>query len=34
MDWKRMLACTTGSVDQELFRRNEYLFVENRILHA
>jgi putative transposase len=32
MDWKRMLAYVTGSVDQELLRRNEYLVAENRIL--
>jgi len=32
MDWKRLLACITGSVDQELLTRNEYLAEENRIL--
>jgi hypothetical protein len=32
MDWKRLLAYITGSVDQELFARNEYLAEENRIL--
>src|SRR5205809_5643144 len=32
MNWKRMLAYITGSVDQELLRRNEYLVTENRIL--
>ena len=25
MDWKTMLAYVTGSVDEELLRRNEYL---------
>src|SRR6266403_332631 len=32
MNWKRLLAYITGSVDQELLRRNEYLLTENRIL--
>src|SRR6516225_212315 len=32
MNWKRMLAYVTGSVDEELLRRNEYLVTENRIL--
>ncbi len=32
MDWVRMLAYITGTVDQELLLRNEYLAVENRIL--
>ena len=32
MDWKRLLAYITGSVDQELLLRNEYLTAENRIL--
>ena len=32
MSWKRMLAYITGSVDQELLLRNEYLTTENRIL--
>jgi putative transposase len=32
MDWKRLLAYITGSVDQELLLRNEYLATENRIL--
>ncbi len=32
MDWKTMLAYITGSVDQELLLRNEYLAAENRIL--
>ena len=34
MDWARMLAYVTGSVDQELLARNEYLAAENRILRA
>jgi hypothetical protein len=34
MDWKTMLAYVTGSVDEELLRRNEYLAAENRILRA
>ena len=32
MDWSRILACITGTVDQELLLRNEYLVAENRIL--
>ena len=32
MDWARMLAYATGTVDQELLGRNEYLTAENRIL--
>jgi putative transposase len=32
MDWKLLLAYITGSVDQELLMRNEYLVTENRIL--
>ena len=32
MDWKGLLAYITGSVDQELLLRNEYLVAENRIL--
>jgi putative transposase len=32
MDWKHLLAYITGSVDQELLVRNEYLVTENRIL--
>jgi transposase InsO family protein len=32
MDWKTLLVYITGSVDQELLRRNEYLVTENRIL--
>jgi hypothetical protein len=34
MDWTRILAYVTGSVDQELLLRNEYLAAENRILRA
>jgi hypothetical protein len=32
MNWKRLLAYLTGSVDQELLLRNECLVTENRIL--
>jgi putative transposase len=32
MDWKTFLAYITGTVDQELLLRNEYLVTENRIL--
>ena len=34
MDWARILAYVTGTVDQELLLRNEYLAAENRILKA
>lgn len=34
MDWARMLACVTGTVDQELLTRNEHLAAENRIIKA
>jgi len=34
MDWTRILAYITGSVDQELLLRNEYLAAENRIMRA
>ena len=34
MLWARMLAYITGTVDQELLLRNEYLAAENRILKA
>jgi transposase InsO family protein len=34
MDWARVLAYVTGTVDQELLARNEYLTAENRILKA
>jgi hypothetical protein len=32
MGWKQLLAYITGSVDQELLRRNEYLAADNHIL--
>jgi hypothetical protein len=34
MNWPQMLAYVTGTVDQELLLRNEYLAAENRILGA
>ena len=34
MDWPRLLAYITGTVDQELLLRNEYLAAEKRILRA
>jgi len=34
MQWARILAYITGTVDQELLLRNEYLVAENRILKA
>ena len=34
MEWARMLAYITGTVDRELLLRNEYLTTENRILKA
>ncbi len=34
MDWARILAYITGTVDQEFLLRNEYLVAENRILKA
>ena len=34
MDWARLLVYITGTVDQELLLRNEYLVAENRILKA
>jgi hypothetical protein len=34
MDWARILAYVTGTVDQELLTRNEYLAAENRIIKA
>ncbi|MPZ33040.1 MAG: hypothetical protein GEV13_18955 [Rhodospirillales bacterium] len=34
MDWARILAYVTGTVDRELLARNEYLAAENRILKA
>ena len=32
MDWKQLLASITGTVDQELLVRHEYLVTENRML--
>src|SRR5450631_2595585 len=34
MEWARILAYITGTVDQELLLRNEYLTAENRILRG
>jgi len=34
MIWAQLLAYVTGTVDQELLLRNEYLVAENRILKA
>jgi hypothetical protein len=34
MDWARILAYVTGTVDQELLGRNEHLAAENRIMKA
>ncbi len=34
MEWKTLLAYITGSVDQELLLRNEYLVAENRVLRS
>jgi putative transposase len=34
MEWTRILAYITGTVDRELLLRNEYLAAENRILMA
>jgi putative transposase len=34
MNWARILAYVTGTVDQELLARIEYLAAENRILQA
>ena len=34
MEWARILAYITGTVDQELLLRNEYLATENQILRA
>ncbi len=31
MEWKTLLASTTGTVDQDLLFRNEYLVAENRM---
>ena len=32
MDWKHLLAYITGTVEQALLLRNEYLVIDNRIL--
>jgi hypothetical protein len=32
MDWKQLLAYITGSVDEALLVRNDYLAAENRLL--
>jgi len=32
MDWKTLLPCITGSVDEQLLLRNAYLVTENRIM--
>ena len=32
MDWARILTYVTGTVDQELLERNEYLAAEIRIM--
>jgi transposase InsO family protein len=34
MEWARILAYITGTVDQELLLRNEYLAAENRVLRG
>src|SRR5215475_7630595 len=34
MNWARVLAYVTGTVDQELLALNEYLAAENRVLKA
>ena len=34
MEWARIVAYITGTVDQELLLRNEYLAAENRILRG
>ena len=34
MDWARILAYVTGTVDQDLLARNEYLAAEKRIMKA
>src|SRR5450759_330638 len=34
MEWARILAYITGTVDHELLRRNEYRAAENRILRG
>jgi putative transposase len=34
MPWKKLLANVTGTIDEELLLRNEYLITENRILRS
>ncbi len=34
MDWKKLLAYISGSVDEDLLLRNEYLIKENLIRMA
>ena len=34
MYWKKLLAYISGSVDEDLLLRNEYLVTENRVLRA
>jgi putative transposase len=34
MEWKQLLIYITGSVDQALLLRNEYLVTENRMLRT
>ena len=34
MDWKQLLVYLSGSVEEELLLRNEYLVAENRILRG
>ena len=34
MDWKRLLGYITGSVNEDLLLRNEFLAEENRILRS
>ena len=34
MDWKALLAYMTGTVNQELLLRNEYVVTENRLLRT
>jgi hypothetical protein len=34
MEWARIMAYITGTVDQELLLRNEYLAAKNRILRG
>ena len=34
MPWKKLLANVTGSIEEELRLRDEYLVTENRILRS